>query len=102
MCVEARALKDSESNGGSDTSVWGIICRESGGRHSIDSAEQLTMLEIDFAISKIGAESFPHLTRLRCGIFNENSSAAFPKLAELIVDGSPFKEKLPNMRLSSL
>ena len=30
-------------------------------------AEQLTMLEIHFAISFIGADAFPHLTRLRCG-----------------------------------
>ena len=29
-------------------------------------AEQLTMLEIDFAVSMIGADAFPHLTRLRC------------------------------------
>ena len=65
-------------------------------------AEQLTMLEIDFSVSMIGADVFPHLTRLRCRLFDPNSSAAFPKLAELIVDVRDNEEKLPNMRLPSL
>ena len=62
-------------------------------------AEQLTMLEIDFAISMIGADAFPHLTRLRCRLFDAASSAAFPKLAELIVYGLTRYELLPNMGL---
>ena len=65
-------------------------------------AEQLTMLEIDFAISMIGADVFPHLTRMRCGTFDAKSSAAFPKLAELTIGGLTFDIKLPIMRLPSL
>ena len=65
-------------------------------------ADQLTMLEIDFAISLIGADAFPHLTRLRCGGFDPNPSAAFPKLAELIVVAPINDKELPNMRLPSL
>ena len=64
--------------------------------------EQLTMLEIDFAISVIGADAFPHLTRLRCRYFDAKSSAAFPKLTELFIYELKDTEKLPNMRLPSL
>ena len=63
--------------------------------------EQLTMLEIDFAISKIGADAFPHLNRLRCRYFDAKSSSAFPKLAELMIM-EVNNVKLPNMRLPSL
>ena len=65
-------------------------------------AEQLTMLEVDFAVSMTGADSFPHLTRLRCRVFDANSSATFPKLAELIICGQKNGEKLPNMRMPCL
>ena len=57
-------------------------------------ADQLTMLEVDFEVSMIGADAFPHLTRLQCRHFDANSSAAFPKLAELIVCGMKKDEKL--------
>ena len=65
-------------------------------------ADQLTMMEIDFAVSIISADVFPHLTRLRCGIFDGNVSAAFPKLAELVTCGLKSDGKRPNMRLPSL
>ena len=64
--------------------------------------DQLTMLAIDFPVSMIGADSFPHLTRLRCREFDANSSAAFPKLAHLITCELVGDRKLPNMRLPSL
>ena len=60
------------------------------------------MLEIDFSVSLIGADAFPHLTRLQCRHFDASSSAAFPKLAELLIFGLDNIEKLPNMRLPSL
>ena len=65
-------------------------------------AKQLTMLEIDFSVSLIGADSFPHLTRLQCPHFDASSSAAFPKLAELLIDGLKQNKELPNMRVPSL
>ena len=66
-------------------------------------ADQLTMLEIDFKVSKIGADAFPHLTRLKCRRFDANSAAAFPKLAELVVYTLyPLDKRLPNMRLPNL
>ena len=65
-------------------------------------AKQLTMMEIGFSVSLIGADVFPHLTRLQCRRFDANSSAAFPKLAELLIYRRRTNEKLPNMRLPSL
>ena len=65
-------------------------------------SDQLTILEIDFAVSMIGADVFPHLTRLRCDLFDPNSSAVFPKLAELVVDRLRDHKNLLNMRLPSL
>ena len=67
-------------------------------------ADQLTMLEIDFAVSLIGAHVFPHLIRLQCHEFDLSSSAALPKLAELRLYGLRLDniKKLPNMRLPSL
>ena len=65
-------------------------------------AEQLTMLEIDFALSMIGNYAFPHLTRLLCRHFDANPSAAFPNLSELVISGLTNGDKLPNMRLPSL
>ena len=64
--------------------------------------DQLTMLEIDFAVSMIGADVFPHLIRLRCRYFDAKSSAAFPKLAELIISKLKKDERLPFLRLASL
>ena len=65
-------------------------------------AEQLTMLEMGFAVSMISAVVFPHLTRLRCRHFDAHSAATFIKLAELSIYGLKNEEKLPNMRLPSL
>ena len=48
-------------------------------------ADQLTILKVDFAISVVGSVVFPHLTHLYCYTFNPKSSAAFPKLAELVI-----------------
>ena len=65
-------------------------------------ADQLMMLEVDFALILIGSDvTFPHLTRLRCRsieVRSQLSSAAFPKLAELFVD----EQKLPDIWLPSL
>ena len=65
-------------------------------------AEQLTLLEIDFPVRMVGAHTFPHLTRLRCRLFDANRYAAFPMLAELFVCGMTKREKMSNMRLSNL
>ena len=50
-------------------------------------ADQLTLLEGDFAMSDVGADVFPRLTCLRCRHLDASSSAAFPKLAELFIFG---------------
>ena len=66
-------------------------------------AEQLTLLEVCSGISMLGADAFPHLTRLLCDVFDPKPSASFPKLAELIIrELKNETEKLPNMRLPCL
>ena len=65
-------------------------------------ADQLTLLEVDFAISKLGADVFPHLTHLKCSLFDAKTSAAFPRLTELVCFDMDNRKKLPNMRLPSL
>ena len=49
-------------------------------------ADQLTMLEVDFPISDIGADVFPHLMQLHCQTFDAKTASAFPKLDELLIE----------------
>ena len=65
-------------------------------------AQQLTMLEVDIAISDVGSDVFPHLKHLKCRNFDAKSAAALPKLAELIIYGQKADEGLPDMLLPSL
>ena len=53
-------------------------------------ADQLTLLEVDMTISQsfVGSAIFPNLTHLYCDFFDTKSSAAFPKLAELVIHQS--------------
>ena len=66
-------------------------------------SDQLTLLEVDFAIRVVGSKLvFPHLTHLRCSNFGAKTSASFPKLAELVIFGIQTHEKLPDIVLPSL
>ena len=49
-------------------------------------ADQLTLLEVKFAISDTGADVFPHLTHLHCWNFNAQTASAFPELEELLIE----------------
>ena len=65
-------------------------------------ADQLTLLEVSFAISDVGADVFPHLTQLLCRHVDTKTAAAFPKLAELIIYADRNEKTTPDMMLPSL
>ena len=63
-------------------------------------AQQLTMLEVDFAINVTGSNVFPHLKQLSCWHFYADTAAAFPKLTELVIREEG--EKMPGIMLPTL
>ena len=65
-------------------------------------ADQLTLLEVDFAISDVGSDVFLHLTHLKCSLFKAKTAAAFPKLTELVIVWGEEYEELPDIVLPSL
>ena len=68
-------------------------------------AQQLTLLEVNFAMSGIGSDVvFPHLRQLYCWIFDPEKASAFPNLAELLIHGvtEPQNEKRPDVLLPRL
>ena len=65
-------------------------------------ADQLTLLEVDFAISDVGSDVFPHLTHLKCRNFDAETAFAFPKLTDLVIHDPGKLKKQPDMRLHSL
>ena len=68
-------------------------------------ADQLTMLEVDFAMSDFGADVvFPHLKQLCCWNFDATKASAFSELTELVTYQvtMPQNAKLPDMLLPRL